>query len=330
MWSRGVILVCFLVVAAVTAGLIWGPRYEARVPKSIQPKSIEISARPRLSGATSVEARASQHATSNQKSPLSLREKLHSSRDYAALVRDLEAAVTAGDPEAEYVSAEALQYCDENLKRFFRLPGGRLRTLPEAQSRWANRPAGYQAEIVDVYDRCQAFLDDPENAPTASSWKSLLKRAADSGHPAAGAEEADLVRAEATLSGGVVKSDGNDTSLTLQDAKNLALSSAESGDPDALMRMSNWIDSKNRTPEEYGDLVSAWQIAACQHGYECDQKSDWLRSLCNYDPQCADGDTYLDYFRRHLGSRFDDVQNLGNQIDSAIASGNAAAIQAHL
>ncbi len=326
---RGVIIVCSLVAAAV-AGLVWGPRYGARAPKLIQSESTEISAGPTLSAAPSLKVQASQHSKINQNSPLVLRRKLRLSRNYAAFVRDLSAAVRSGDPEAEYVSAEALQYCDEELKRFFRLPNGRLRTLPEAQSRWANRPAGYQAEIVDVYDRCHEFLDDPDNAPTAFSWKSLLDRAAASGHPAADAEEADLIRAEATLSGGVVKPDGNDTPLTLQDAKNLALSGAGSGDPDALMRMSNWIDSKNRTPEEYGDLVSAWQIAACQHGYDCDQNSDWLRSLCNHDPQCAGGETYLDYFRRHLGSRFDDVLNLGNQIDNAVTSGDPAAVQAHL
>lgn len=330
MRSRGAVIVCFIVVTAVIAGLVWGPRYGARAPKSTPQKSTKISTGATLSSAPSVDARALPRSTLNRNSPLHLREKLRSSRDYAALVRDLAAAVIAGDPEAEYVSAGALQYCDENLKRFFRLPDGKPRTLPEAQSRWANRPAGYQAEIMDVYDRCHVFLDDPESAPRTSSWKSLLQRAADSGHPAAEAEEADLVRAEATLSGGVIKSDGDDKVLTLDQAKDLALSGAESGDPDALMRMSNWIDPKNRTPEEYGDLVSAWQISACQHGYDCDRESDWLRSLCNYDSQCADGDAYVDYFRRHLGSRFDEVQNLANEIGAAITSRNSEAIQSHL
>ena len=62
----------------------------------------------------------------------------------------MSSAASAGDPEAQYVTAEALMYCDDGLNRFFRKPSGQVRSLNEAQIRWTNRPSGYQQEIVDI------------------------------------------------------------------------------------------------------------------------------------------------------------------------------------
>jgi hypothetical protein len=237
------------------------------------------------------------------------------------LVNELVASARGGNQSAAYVVGEALKYCDENLSRFFRKPNGSVRSLNDAQTRWANRPAGYQAEMVDVYERCHSFLDDAELKAAPSSFSNWLDQAAAAGYPPAQAEKADAIRV------GLLLGDNSAAqAVTLDNARNLAVSAAQSGDPDALIKMMNWVEVKNRTLEEYGDLVSAWELLACQRGYDCGESSEWLRSMCNWDPQCANGETVADYLQRQLGTRFDDVQNLAKAIAAAVDAKDGAAI----
>jgi hypothetical protein len=99
---------------------------------------------------------------------MTLRASLRESRDYAQFVHGLAGAAAAGDPRAQYLSARALKYCADELRRFFRDPAGRVRSLNEVQVQWARMPSGYQQEITDVYDRCHAFLDERgENEATS-------------------------------------------------------------------------------------------------------------------------------------------------------------------
>jgi len=269
-------------------------------------------------------------ASASSPSTLTLRARFRKSRDYAALVDEIASAARSGDPEAGYLMAEALKYCDQNIKRFFSKPDGSTRALNDAQIKWANRPAGYQEEIVDVYNRCHSFIDNTERKSETALWSTWLDKEAAAGYPAAEAQQADDMRTAAVLAAANRSSQGADASSTLARARNLALSAAQSGDPDALITMANWVDAKKHSPEDYGNLVSAWQLAACQRGYDCGENSDWLRSLCNWDPQCGNDETVEDYLQRQLGTRFDDVKNLADAIGSTVDAKNAAGIESYL
>jgi hypothetical protein len=323
MHSRRVLVSVGLIAACAIAAFVWGTRREARPAAPARSANTDQSSVRRVhpNNADSIHASAKAEPSKG----IALRDRLRKSRDYAVLVSELVASARGGNQSAAYVVGEALKYCDENLSRFFRKPDGSVRSLNDAQTRWANRPAGYQAEIVDVYERCYSFLDDAEPRTAPSSWSNWLDQAAAAGYPPAQAEKADAIRI------GALRDDHSTLqSVTLDNARNLAVSAAQSGDPDALIKMANWVDSKNRTSEEYGNLVSAWQLLACQRGYDCGESSEWLRSMCNWDPQCASGQTVADYLQRQLGTRFDDVQKLAKTIAAAVDGQDGAAIQSHL
>jgi hypothetical protein len=263
---------------------------------------------------------------------------LAQSRDYSALVREMKSAADSQDPEAEFVTAKALRYCEENLKRFFILPNGSTRALNDAQIRWANRPAEYQQEIVDTYDRCHEFLNDPELKAVPASWRDWLDRAATAGHPAAQAQQADDVRVAIMTKFAIAVAAGSDSATTLSAAdaqqmaraRNTALSAIQSGDPEAIFGMTNWIECAHRTQAECGNLVSAWELLGCEQGYDCGPESQWLQSLCTWDPQCPTDETPQDYFERHTGSDFQAIQNLAAAIEAAIRAKDSAALQSYL
>jgi hypothetical protein len=53
-----------------------------------------------------------------------LRQRFREANDYSQLVKDVEAQAVAGDPEAQYVTAEALRWCSQTLKLYFIRPNG--------------------------------------------------------------------------------------------------------------------------------------------------------------------------------------------------------------
>jgi hypothetical protein len=156
-----------------------------------------------------------------------------------------------------------------------------------------------------------------------------MDRATATGYPQAVAEKDNETRVAATIAE-AAKPNGRDASEALNRAASLAVSAAASGDPDALIKMQDWVNPKTHGDEEYANLVSAWQLVACQRGYDCGENSEWLRALCVYDPQCASGQTFTDYLQRHLGERFEVVLNLAAQIQAAVAAKDTTAIESHL
>ncbi len=314
-----VLLATGLVASCIVAVSVWALHGEVLAPERLR----HVPDHTPPVGAAVDNAPLSNVRRSTTQTQLTLRERFRASRDYAEFIRRIEPAARAGDVEAEFLVAEALKYCDENVKRFFRTRKGAERSLDDAQLKWAHMPAGYQHEIVDVYDRCQAFLADPEMSGTATPWRPWLDKAAAAGYAPAQAEKADGLRVAASLG------DGADPAGQEQ-ARALALLAVKSGDPDAVVKMANWVSGKDRSPEEYGDLVSAWQLLACQRGYDCGPRSEWLRSMCNWDPQCADGQSVEEYLQRQLGSRYDEVRKLAAAIGNAVDEKNTAAIQPYL
>ena len=257
-----------------------------------------------------------------------LRQRFREAKDYAQLVKELGPSAVAGNAEAQYVTAEALRWCGQTLKLYFIRPGGQTRTLDEVQARRATQPAGIsQDELAAIYTRCQGFLKDPDLLKSTGSWDEWLDKSVSANYPAAMAEKARLLDADISL--GRVPHDQSAADAEDQ-ARDLALLAVQSEDPDAVFFMSDWVRASNRTPAENATLISAWKILACQKGYDCGPNSDFMKSLCDWDVQCADGQSYVDYFQRQLGTQYDDALVLAQSIDHAIAAKDVQAIRSHL
>jgi hypothetical protein len=322
------------VIACVVAAIIW--RHQAHVigPPVVKARRglpVVKAHREAHLAQPYPQAQSKPPERTNESSRPALRARLSASRDYAALVADIKGAATAGDSEAQFVMAKALRYCDEGLRSFFLRPDKPVRSLNEAQIRWAQRPARYQERIVDVYDRCQAFLDVSASNDMPSTWRQWLHRSAAAGNPAAEADEADELRGAVVLNQMSINAAGDaGGGLALDQARNTALHAALSGDSEALFDMVDWVDCAERSSEDCRDLQLAWVLAACDQGYDCSTHSQWLQSACTWDWQCSSDETAQDYVQREAGSSLQGVQDLANTIEHAIRGGDSTALKPYL
>jgi hypothetical protein len=260
-----------------------------------------------------------------------LRQRLRDSMNYAQLVKDIASLATGGNAEAEFVTAEALRWCDKSLHLYFVRPNGQLRTLEEVQAERALHTVGISGEeLATIYARCEGFLDNPDFANELSSWNQWLDKAASEKYPAAMGEQARLLATKITIESASQPLNGAKSDEIKSQAKEIALQAVQSGDPDAIFFMSDWVSKGNRTSEETATLISAWQILACQKGYDCGPNSDFINSVCDWDVQCADGRSYIDYFQRQLGSQYSDAMALAKTLDQLISAKDVEGIRSYL
>ena len=234
---------------------------------------------------------------------------------------------------AQYLTARALKYCNDsaNLHKSFRNPDGSLKTRNEIEVRVGKYPAEIQQEILDAYDRCQEFAADLSQPDATMAWTSWLDKASTAGYPPAQSLKADVLRRAALMGDAANASAGDLVPPTVGSARDLAIAAVLSGDPDSIIEMMNWVEGTKRSTEEYGMLSAAWGLLACQRGYDdCGPSSQWLRSVCSWDVQCADDNSVVDSLRRQFGSGFDDVQNLANTIGLAIDQRDQRAVEPFL
>ena len=283
---------------------------------------------------TEVRSTVTTSATSSvsQTSVPTLVQRFRDAKDYAHFVAEIRPMATAGNTEAQYLTAKALKWCAQTMHLYFIRPNGEVHTLEEVQARFAARPVGIsEQELATIYSRCQGFLESPELRKSTGSWNEWLDKSADGGYPAAIAQRAANLEFQLTLeSHSSLPHEDRGTDAEAQ-AKELALSAAESGDPDAIFLMSDWVRTGNRTEDETATLINAWKILACQKGYDCGPNSDWIMSVCIGNPQCADGGTYVDYLQRQLGgSQYDDALRMAKIIDEAITTKDVQTLRSYL
>jgi TPR repeat protein len=261
----------------------------------------------------------------------SLRQRFRESKDYAQFVASIAPLATAGNVEAQYLTAKSLRWCAEMSRLYFRKSNGEVRTLEEVQANAAARPSGLSPEaIAMIHTRCRGFLEDEDLHKMSLTWNQWLDKAADGGNPAAIALNASLLQTQLMLeSHSSLPHPQRGVDAEAQ-ARDLALSSVESGDPDAIFLMSDWVRAGERSEQATTTLVYAWKMLACQSGYDCGPTSDWMLSACSWDPQCADGRTYTDYLQRQLGSQYDDAVRLARSIGEAVAAKDTQALKSNL
>jgi hypothetical protein len=322
-----VLLAAALLGAA--AVLIWQLKAPVTSRSSLEVHSSDI---PPVRAALHTSSGAAPSSRPASTSTMSMRIQFRESRNYAELVRRFAGAAAAGDPIAQYLTARALKYCNDtaNLHRSFPYPGGSL-TRNEIEVRVGKYPAALQQELLDAYDRCHEFLADTSQTDPTTAWESWLDKASTAGYPPAQSLKADVSRQADLMRDAANASTGDAAPLTVGPARDLALGAVLSGDPDSIFEMMNWVDGTTRSTEDYGALSGAWGLLACQRGYDdCGPTSQWLRTICSWEVQCADDNSVIDSLRRQFGNRFDDVQNLANAIGRAIDTKDQAAIESYL
>lgn len=260
-----------------------------------------------------------------------LRDQYREAKDYAQFVRDIRTKAGNGDPEAQYLTAQALRYCANTTGLYFRPIAGKVPTLEEVQARRAKHSQGISLEeLSDIYSRCHGFIAQPELFSDFGSWKQWLDKAVDGGSAAAMALKATVMDSDAMISSLSELPHAPVEADTRTRAQDFAVDAVQSGDPDAIFSMAAFVRAGNRLPEENAALISAWELLACQKGYDCSQNSNWMRSVCASDVQCANDQTYTDYFKRNLGTQYSDVLNLAQALNQAIRSKDVQSIRSYL
>jgi hypothetical protein len=314
-------------VLSVVAVFIWQSRY-APTTRSL---NVQQDPHPPVTRVLSDASATSTTPLVPSARAFDLRAQFRKSQNYAALVREFSAQATAGNPTAEYLTARALKYCSDTIRLHFRNPEGLAKTRNEVEVRVGKYPIGLQQEILEAYDRCHEFLADSSQSDLMLAWENWLNKSSAAGYPPAESLKADLSRQADLMHDAASASAGDIVPPTYGPARDLALRAVLSGNPDSIFEMMNWVDGTKHSMDESADLLGAWQLLACQRGYDdCGPTSEWLRSMCNWDPQCANDSSVTDYLMRRFGSRFDDVQNLANSIGLAIDQKNQQAVEYYL
>lgn len=303
--------------------------------KALEPTPRAASAR--QSNATVEQSPAKPSIVGAANAPMSpppqqpLRQRFREAADYAQFVASIAPLASAGNAEAEYLTAKSLRWCAEISRLYLRKSNGDPRTLEEVQANAAAKPSGLSREtIAMIHARCRGFLEDPDLHKMSLSWNQWLDKAADDGNPAAIALRASLLQSQLMLESHSTLPHPERAADAEAQARELAISSAESGDPDAIFLMSDWVRTGQRTDQETATLIYAWKILACQNGYDCGASSDWMLSACSWNPQCADGRTYTDFLQRELGSQYDDAVRLAKSISEAVASKDTQTLRNYL
>ena len=310
------------IVGLAVAASIWGVH-----SKSVQaPPRVDESGL--VSDAWHPTAQGAMHLSQFSQPAASIdpRAERRKATDYQQLVNLLLPLANASSPEAQYALASTLHYCDEMLHGYFTNHStGTARTLEDAERAYAKLPyAGLSnnmtPHLIEIYQRCHALFVDPKSLRASNNW---LDRAARANNPAAIFMQADLMRQANLLKGDPQEADT---------ARSLAIEASATGDPDAVFGMIDFVSGTDsaRTPEETGKLMSAWELAGCERGFDCSAQSEWINANCTSDPQCANKPTVVEELQRIYGAKFGEVQQIAEQIGAAIDSHDPNKIKKYL
>lgn len=262
--------------------------------------------------------------------------------DYAEFARRIRGDAESGKPDAQYYLEEALRYCEQNLTGYFGLGSKHPQTVDQVQARWASyhtrNPEMRQQEILDIYARCHAFLDDPAVRPELDEWRHWLDLAADNGVPAAESLKAKVLLNEYQMTQYSLNPSPTTHVDPTAPAKvhELALNALQSGDPQVLWQMADLVGVDHPQQLLTGDAALvplAWHLLACERGFDCSANAEWLRGACNQGATCAPGETgqqLLEQTAVGLGGNWEDVKRLAREIGATVDTKDEAKLPSYL
>lgn len=262
--------------------------------------------------------------------------------DYAEFTRKIRAQAESGNAQAQFYMEEALHYCDDEMLRFFyRGAKQRLRTLDEALANQARiglgkHPEKLREQVTEVYNHCHVFLEDSEVRPEMKQWTAWLDKASDNGVPAAESLKAALLMRDYDVSQYNQDPAKHADPTSPDKAHELVLNALQSADPRVLWSMADLVsvgaDQSQKELERLNVVSTAWQLLACQRGFDCSAQADWLRFDCTTGPVCAPGETGQQFLERAVGdpTRWDQVKAMANEIGDAVDAKDEAKLPTYL
>lgn len=231
----------------------------------------------------------------------------------------------AGNPDAQFELARALEYCRTYISFFGR--DRRRRTLDQGLDLAARTPGASVDEARQVYERCQPFMEgNNKEFGTADEW---LERAAAAGHRGAQLLRAERLLIQAEIRG-LEQETANSTSKEIESqrsaAKAVLLEGLKRRDPAVLWKIGDL--QKPLT----GDIVKAeknqwvWRLAACKSGYDCSQSAEWYQYFCRFDDNCQPYESGIELIQRANAGRSAEIDLLANELLDKINAGDLSDI----
>jgi hypothetical protein len=287
------------------------------VQRESQPKDSGISARPADAHETQAPVVAlADPATTEHPAAAAVVSDATGQRptDYYQLVNSLMPEARAGSAAAQYEIARVMRYCEQEWHNIvYSSATGAARTPEELRSLRTKLDARSKKRIDEANQRCASFANT-DLATESARW---LQQAVTAAYAPAVFMDAQL-----SLTSSIIKNDqaGSDK------ARHQAVQASLSKDPEILFGMANFVAPKANEGASSDIKMSAWLLLACETGFNCNAGSDFIKSRCVNDPQCANDETVIEYIQRITGAKFVDVQQRAGEIRAAIDAGDTDAL----
>jgi hypothetical protein len=311
-WQRSVHREASLMPPALPASSLSTGWNRAREAKDVVPASTVQSAAGKLKVGNST--------------PATYKEAFAEARNYWEYAHQILPAAKAGNANAQFYLARLMERCSEDNKMYFQHKGATL-NVDEALQYAVKR--GLPVERVQTtYERCHEFQNqDLAELGSATDW---LAKATESGQPLAQTTTATKIFMHDTQvnfaeAGGVL--DPGPSIGAGMDPRDLLRAAVESKDPEVLFDIGSLQGTLTQTtPTDEKTMRYAWWLVACQRGFDCSTKAEWVINSCNNAPMCASANSPSDLVRTFSGDNWPDVQQRALEINAKLDAGQWGAL----
>jgi hypothetical protein len=256
-----------------------------------------------------------------------IRRQFESAGNYWDYAHQLLPRARAGNADAQYYLSKILEFCDYANKSYFQRNGADL-TLDQALQLAVERRRPVEVTQA-VYDRCHEFQSaDTTDLGSAAQWLALATKA---GQPTAEATTAQKMYSQeyikSFLKAGATPTAENSAPPLGDgaDPRTLLLDAIKSRDPEALFSVAMAAGALEQLhPSKDGQNTNqlAWMLVACQRGYDCSGRPDWLTSGCpNCGTRTAANQAPDNRMMTIAGDNWPAVQQRAQQINAILDAG---------
>jgi hypothetical protein len=302
-------IACF-VVAALVGGALLYTTFQKHTSASSTVTSSGSSSPDRASSPTR-DASVDDGARSPGVSPLpkdaaavqsTYKADLKNSKNYYDFINAALPAAQAGDADAAYYLADAMNYCQQTLQYFF-LRGGKLLSVDEAIAEFARRPGKSMFEPIQrAAERCQQIWST--KTPPWGTSEEWMAKAADLGQPIAQVRTAGAALLAMRM--GKVGPEGTarlgkpNEYLNVSQARAMARAAIESNDPEAIFQAGEFLLllKPGASQDNIQSEALVWKYAACLRGADCDNGAQWIYDACMFNNECSGSQNGLVYLQQ--------------------------------
>lgn len=312
-----------VVVAAITVAYTWPRKSFHRDAESANKEA--LGANPAIASTEEVRGSGSSAkvvATKEGGSRDANRTLYEKATNYWTYAHSVLPAAASGDADAQYFLSKVLEWCEQENRMYFRRKG-RVLALDEGL-RWAGQRHLPLEVAQSVHEKCQDFLErDASDLGTTAAW---LAKATAAGQPMAQAATAlklliQEMLDDAVRAGAVPTISEESRIVGTVSPRELLRAAVESKEPEVLFTIGNLQallspDNADESTERY-----AWWVVACERGFDCSPKAEWVQIGCVSFPGCEATGGPAEVVRSIAGERWSDVQQRAQEISTRLDSG---------